>query len=164
MVNFGVLTAEIPWRIWGTPATFNGFHLGSVTARHSSSARQPNFAALNRGRHLYSAGRPSRWAHSNFVLYFTTFSVKRYQDTRRSWLQKCFGRFSRPTKIGRYYRSCTFSLMLAALCCNVSDIVLHSGWLILMNYLRRSHLPRLSRYIGHTFDAVTQTPHNVILI
>jgi len=26
------------------------------------SGRQPNFAALNRGRHLYSAGRPSRWA------------------------------------------------------------------------------------------------------
>ena len=24
--------------------------------------RQPNFAALNRGRHLYSAGRPSLWA------------------------------------------------------------------------------------------------------
>jgi len=36
--------------------------LGSVTARHSSSGRQTNFAALNRGRHLYSAGRPSRWA------------------------------------------------------------------------------------------------------
>jgi len=35
---------------------------GSVTARHSSSGRQPNFAALNRGHHLYSAGRPSRWA------------------------------------------------------------------------------------------------------
>ena len=27
----------------------------------SSSRRQPNFAALNRGRHLCSAGRPSRW-------------------------------------------------------------------------------------------------------
>jgi len=26
------------------------------------SGRQPNFAALNRGRHLYLAGRPSRWA------------------------------------------------------------------------------------------------------
>jgi len=26
------------------------------------SERQPNFAALNRGRHLCSAGRPSRWA------------------------------------------------------------------------------------------------------
>ena len=36
--------------------------LGSVTARHSSSECQPNFAALNIGRHLYSAGRPSRWA------------------------------------------------------------------------------------------------------
>ena len=36
--------------------------LGSVTARHSIIGRQPNFAALNRGRHLCSAGRPSRWA------------------------------------------------------------------------------------------------------
>jgi len=30
--------------------------LGSVTAPHSSSGRQPKLAALNRGRHLYSAG------------------------------------------------------------------------------------------------------------
>ena len=37
-------------------------HLGSITARHSSSGHQPNFAALNRGCHLCSAGRPSRWA------------------------------------------------------------------------------------------------------
>jgi len=36
--------------------------LGSVTAWHSSSGRQRNFAALNRGRHLYSAGRRSGWA------------------------------------------------------------------------------------------------------
>ena len=28
----------------------------------SSSGRQPNFGALNRGRHLCLAGRPSRWA------------------------------------------------------------------------------------------------------
>ena len=34
----------------------------SVTARQSSSEHQPNFAALDRGRHLYSTGRPSRWA------------------------------------------------------------------------------------------------------
>ena len=38
-------------------------YIGSVTARHSSSGRQLNFAALSRGRHVYSAGRPSRWAH-----------------------------------------------------------------------------------------------------
>jgi len=27
MVNFGVLTAEICWRVWGSPANFNGFHV-----------------------------------------------------------------------------------------------------------------------------------------
>jgi len=42
--------------------------LGSVTARHSSNGRQPNFAALNRGRHLYSAGRPSRWALAHILV------------------------------------------------------------------------------------------------
>ena len=25
MVNFGPLTAEICWRVWGTPTNFNGF-------------------------------------------------------------------------------------------------------------------------------------------
>jgi len=42
--------------------------LGSVTARHSSSRRQPNFAALNRGRHLYLAGRPSRWVLAHIIV------------------------------------------------------------------------------------------------
>jgi len=27
MANFGPLTAETSWRIWGTPANFNGFHV-----------------------------------------------------------------------------------------------------------------------------------------
>jgi len=27
MVNFGLLTAEIRWRVWGTPANFNGFRV-----------------------------------------------------------------------------------------------------------------------------------------
>jgi len=63
MVNFGPLMAQIRLPVWGTPANFNGFRvLACVTARHSSTGRQPNSAALNRGRHLYSAGRPSRWA------------------------------------------------------------------------------------------------------
>ena len=43
---------------------------GSVTARHSSSGRQPNFAALNKGHHLYSAGRPPRWALAHILVYF----------------------------------------------------------------------------------------------
>ena len=42
--------------------------LGSVTAGHSSSGRQPNFAALNRGRHLCSVGRPSGWALAHILV------------------------------------------------------------------------------------------------
>ena len=42
--------------------------LGSVTARHYSSGRQPNFAALNRERHLYSTGRPSRLASDHILV------------------------------------------------------------------------------------------------
>ena len=46
-----------------------GSPLGSVTAWHSSSGRQPKFAALNRGRHLDSTGRPSRWALAHIASY-----------------------------------------------------------------------------------------------
>jgi len=97
LANFRSLMAEIGWRVWGTPANFNGFRMlasllqrrhspeanqtldngtlyihfpglfptdgilpganftlrpsrafsciGSITARHSTSGRQPNFAA-----------------------------------------------------------------------------------------------------------------------
>jgi len=49
--------------------------LGSVTA--SSSGRQPNFAALNRGchSHLCSAGRPSRWALAHILVSSFHFHV-----------------------------------------------------------------------------------------
>ena len=124
--EFGLLTAEIGWRVWGAPTNFNGFrvlasllhrrrstkvnqtarclalswagtlyihywgllptngilpgakftlrpslafsYIGSVTARHLSSGRQPNFAAFSRGRHLYPTGRPSRWASAHILV------------------------------------------------------------------------------------------------
>ena len=52
--------------------------LGSVTPRprHSSSGRQPNFAALNRGRHLYSARRPSRWALAHISSSFLVITER----------------------------------------------------------------------------------------
>jgi len=54
-------------------------YIASVTARHSSSGRQPNFTAwykvellnFRRGHHLYSAGRPSRWASAHILLNVT---------------------------------------------------------------------------------------------
>jgi len=50
--------------------------LGSVTAWYSSSGHQPNFATLNRGHrhHLYSAGRPSRWALAHILVLYSTHS------------------------------------------------------------------------------------------
>ena len=48
---------------------FSERDLGSVTVRHSSIGGQPNFAALNKGRHLYSAGRLSRWALAHISSY-----------------------------------------------------------------------------------------------
>ena len=69
MVNFGPLAAEIVSLVWGTPANFNWFRVLAAFARHSSSGRQPNFAALNRGRHLCSAGRPSRWALAHILVH-----------------------------------------------------------------------------------------------
>ena len=69
MVNFGPLTAEIGLGGLGHPCKFQRVSpLGSVTARHSSSGRHPNFAALKTGRHLYSAGRPSRWALAHILV------------------------------------------------------------------------------------------------
>ena len=53
----------------GHPSKFKQVScLGSVTARHSSSGCQPNFAVFNRGRHVSSAGRPSRWALAHILV------------------------------------------------------------------------------------------------
>ena len=65
--QYGELQPTSGWDLMaslGYPSTFQRVsRLGSVTAQHSSSGRQPNIVALNKGRlHLYSAGRPSRWA------------------------------------------------------------------------------------------------------
>jgi len=56
-------------RQFGHPSKFQRVSLlGSITARHSSSGRQPNFVALNRKRHLYSAVQPSRWALAHILV------------------------------------------------------------------------------------------------
>ena len=79
-VNFGLLTAEISWRVWAPQLISTVSRLGSVTARHSSSGRQPNFAALNRGRHLYSAGRPSRWASAQILVIYNLHKCSASRD------------------------------------------------------------------------------------
>jgi len=61
----------------GHPCKFQRVSLlGTVTAQHSSSGRQPIFAALNRGCHLYSAGRISRWALAHISSFFKFLPAK----------------------------------------------------------------------------------------
>ena len=159
MVNFDPLATEIGWRVWDTPANFNGFHVldSLLRGRHSTEANQTlydvwpaprlvhcvfifrsscpltNFAwckvhlasescillyrpqyctalqqqasakicgvvqgvelcNFRRGRHLYSPGRPSRWA-SVHILVVTSMWANAQRDGcpakyRRRPLQK----------------------------------------------------------------------------
>jgi len=76
MVNFCPVTAEIDWRAWGTPSYFNGIMSWQRYCTAVSSGRQPNIAALNRGRHLCSTGPPSRWALAHILVwYFVSYSL-----------------------------------------------------------------------------------------
>ena len=77
MVNFGPLPAEICWRVWGTPGNFNRFRVLALLLqrRRSTEIRQilqdvwssPGVVHY-RGRQLYSAGRPSRWASAHILV------------------------------------------------------------------------------------------------
>jgi len=58
MVNFGPLAAEIRWRVWGTTANFKGFRLLAALLHDTLVVG----VTQTLRRHLYSAGRPSRWA------------------------------------------------------------------------------------------------------
>jgi len=62
MVNFGPLAAEIVSLVWGTPGNFNGFSVLAALLHGTLVVGVSQTAAFNRGRHLHSAGRPSRWA------------------------------------------------------------------------------------------------------
>jgi len=84
MVNFHPLATEIGSLVWGTLANFNWFRVLVALLCGTSSGRQPNFAALNGGRHLYLAGRPSLWALAHIIVtvdflvhYLTWVSVMR---------------------------------------------------------------------------------------
>jgi len=76
MTNFGPPTAEIYWRVWGTPANFNGFRVFAALLHGTPVVGVSQTAAFNRQRHLYSAGRPSRWALAH-ILVFTYFTSSR---------------------------------------------------------------------------------------
>jgi len=59
-------------QVWGTPAHFNGFlfHVLATLLHGTLVVGVTQTAALNRGRYLYSAGRPSRWALAHILVVF----------------------------------------------------------------------------------------------
>jgi len=166
MVNFGPLTAEIGWWVWGTPANFNRFRvlasllhrcrstevnqtlhdvwplvglytiytfwgalapnkilpgakltlcsslafscIGSVTARHSSSTHQLNFAAWDKewtyrtftDGATYMAGRTSLWASAHNTSYrqhCTQRNAPLFGRPYRLFLIRCFRAYSATT-------------------------------------------------------------------
>ena len=72
MVNFGPLAAEIVSLVWGTPGNFNGFRVLAALLHGTLVVGVSQTAPFNRGRHLYSAGRPPRWAlaHISSSIFF----------------------------------------------------------------------------------------------
>jgi len=63
--NFRPLAAEICSLVWGTPGNFNGFRVLAALLHGNLVVGVSQTVALNRGRHLYSAGRLSRWAFAH---------------------------------------------------------------------------------------------------
>jgi len=64
MMNFGLLMAEICWRVWSTPENFNGFRVLAALLHGTPVVGVSQIAALNRGL----AGRPSRWALAHILV------------------------------------------------------------------------------------------------
>ena len=79
MVNFDQRLRSVGE--FGAPLQIStGFASRERYCTASSSGRQPNFAALNRGRHLCSAGRPSGWALAHILVSSFLYNHLQWQE------------------------------------------------------------------------------------
>jgi len=83
MVNFGLLAAEIVSLVWGTPANFYGFRVLAALLYGTLVVGVSQTAAFNRGRHLYSIGRPSGSALAH-ISSFNGFASRQRYTARQS--------------------------------------------------------------------------------
>jgi len=94
MVN-GPLAAEIVSLVWGTAGNFNGFRVLAALLHDTLVVGVSQSAALNRGRHLYSAGRPSRWAlahiSSMFLIWRSGNALVTINVVARRWARLVLG-------------------------------------------------------------------------
>ena len=69
MVKFGLLAAEICWRVWGTPANFNGFHVLAVLL-HSTL-----IVGVSQTLQRWTEGATCIWQGCHHVGHWPTFLV-----------------------------------------------------------------------------------------
>jgi len=90
--------------------------LGSVTARQSSSEHQPNIAALNRGRHLRSAGRSSRWALAHIVWTCFKMHTWLYESIHYEMEEKSISRQKSGRAVKNWVMRCWRDVLFGARC------------------------------------------------
>jgi len=132
MVNFGPLAAEIDPVVWGTPANSTGFASWQSYCTASSSGRQPKFAALNIGRYLCSAGRPSRWALAHILV--NTYCCVCCSERKRSNLIVLVAHTDDPTGLNLWH--CEFVLhglcYIASGCSSQLEITASVAFMMMM--------------------------------
>jgi len=65
---------------WCTPSNFNGFRVLAALLHGTPVVGVSQTAALNRGRHLYSARRPSSWASVHILVVFSFFIMAAHSN------------------------------------------------------------------------------------
>ena len=73
MLNFGLLAAEVDSVVWGTPENFKEFRVTPSWQPYCTALEYWALAILcgveqREPRHIYSAGRPSRWALAHILV------------------------------------------------------------------------------------------------
>ena len=97
-----ILAAEIVSLVWGTPGNFNGFRVLAALLHGPLVVGVSQTAALNRGRHLYLAGRPSRWASAHIVV--SVFFARHVVTSIFATAKICICKLSRYFSGGVYWR------------------------------------------------------------
>ena len=123
MVNFGPLAAEIGSLVWGTPANLKGFCVLAALLHGTLVVGVSQTATLNRGHHLYSAGRPSHWAltHISSSFFFLSFLWSPY-GIGQAIIFSCCGFYL------SIYRSSFFPRLISAAVDCMSTILRHVVW------------------------------------
>jgi len=70
MVNFGPLAAEIGLPVWGTPASFNGFHVLAALLHGSQVVSVSQTVALNRAPPMFGRATITLGVGPHFSFFY----------------------------------------------------------------------------------------------